>query len=218
MPRKRNRNLFKNHAESKALVVAKKALKIARGASMPLVEAIPSFTIQTVTASIPILVYLEPCVNPVYGNGVSQIKIHSYDLKIDMISPISGATIRTNRIDLIHDRKPNGATLTAAQFTTIFFGTATPGMTQYPDPLQSERFTLIKSQRYTCLPNTGVDFHHDFDWHVKVNKTSKIKTQDGDFEYANVTDNAYFLLFWTNDVTTSAAYANCAYKCRSSIA
>lgn len=196
---------YRTHKKESALKIAKKALSLAKGAVMPYRTG-ETNVITTVTNSVPILLYLNPSIaGAIYGEGVTQIKLKKLHINFDMVN--QGTSIKTLRMDIIHDKFPNGTVLTAAQFTTLVFGTANPPMTAFLEPDLDERFKCIYSKRFTCNPSIdskALDGFKSFN----INKICKNSFSTGAFDYTSVETNAYFALVWTNDVSVAAPYVN----------
>lgn len=177
----------KYQAKPKALPIAQKALKMAKG-NRSFQFADFNLTATAMSTSLtPVVRYLEPPAN--LGGGDRQT-LQDIEMKMFIDQDVTNTTIVQYRVDLVLDRTPAKTVINL----TNLYGDTTPSTTALISFDNRERYKLVKS--YTGhLSNDVVESRYIS---FKVRSGLVLETEGTTFDQDNIQKNAYYLIMWTD--------------------
>lgn len=176
-------------ATKKTSNIAKKALKMAKGNRTFEVKSYSQTLTSMTGGSSPDILYLEPPTS----EGQTQT-IQNITAKIYIEKDILSTGVNRWRVDLVLDRQPNGVIFSPL----LCYEDGTPTITTLTDYDNKNRFKIVKSY----AGGLGPDYIPKF---ININYKSGLVV-DASAQppnQANVTKNAYYLVYWTPSGTNT---------------
>lgn len=178
---------FEYKAKPKALPIAQKALRIAKGNRTFAAEDFTLATTAMTASLVPTVRYIQPPGDA--GPGQKQT-IQDLEFSILLKVDVASAVVNSWRCDLVLDRTPSKVTLSLADM----YGIATPKITALLNYDAIERYKIVKSYSGSFYVDSSVSRHI----HFKVRSGLVCEAEGPVFDNNLVLKNAYYFVFWTD--------------------